>query len=237
MTTTFEDIAEYFSDPEYTTRGMSGVQMENFIFAQQISSHRVAIQFINELYTRYNAIEGHKLDRETKLAEIIICEERRDAAKTKGTKQLAIVDIKMKHHELRMLDTRMRQSRHDIDKIVVSLNKYEENIGKSLFEVDLDNEVAEREYWVKRLSKQAGLDIATTGAISFGNMESLISLPELERDSIISNAMSISHSIRSDVNEIEQQLLADSTSADRVKKRNYILGNKMEPSINRITEK
>jgi len=235
MKTTYSDLKKYF-DTDYTSRGMSGVQMENFIFAQQISSHKVAAQFINELQTRYNALNSYELEKDKKLAEIMIVEEELAAAETEGKKQLAIATIKMKEYELKMMGTRMRQTENEIDKIIGSINKYEENLGVSLLEVDLDNEEAEREYWVKRLSKQAGLDLATTGRISFGNMESLISLKSDERDSIISNAISISHSINNDVSNIEQQLLADSTSTERAKNRNYILGNKMEPSNIKLME-
>lgn len=233
--TTYKDLDNFFNDEKYTTRGMSNVQMENFIFAQQITSNRVAKQFLNELQSRYSSFVNDGLDVEEKEAEIGIIEEDKEGTNSSAQKHMYDVQIKRKTRELWILKARQRQTQNEIDMIIKSLNKYEESIQTNLLEVDLDDENAEREYWVKRLSKQAGLDIATTGRISFGNMESVMSLPSVERDKVIANSVAISHSIGKDVQEIEQALLTSNSPEELDKKREYILGPSIDSNTLKLT--
>ena len=226
--TTVKELEEYFGDPEYRSMGMSKVQMENFIFSMQITSTKVAFQFINELQTRFNSLKGSILHVEEKEAERMILEEEKEVAKTEGEVKLKKALIRKKDHEIRMTNVKILQSDKEINYIISSLNKYELATGNKLTEMDFENEEDDREYWMKRLSKQAGLDIIATGRISTGNMEALMVLPGNDSDKVLSNAIAISLSLRSDMEHKEKMLLAKVTEKELEEKKKYILGSQFQ---------
>ena len=228
--TTLKELEEYFGDPEYRSMGMSKVQMENFIFSMQITSTKVAFQFINELQTRFNSLNGSILHVEEKEAEMMILEEEKEAAKTEGVSQLKEVLIRKKVHEIKMTKVKILQSNKEIDYIISSLNKYELATGNKLTEMDFENEDDDRDYWMRRLSKQAGLDIIATGRISTGNMEALMVLPGNDSDKVLSNAIAISISLKSDMQHKEKILLAKVTDKELEEKKKYILGSQLHNS-------
>ena len=226
--TTVKELEEYFGDPEYRSMGMSKVQMENFIFSMQITSTKVAFQFINELQTRFNSLKGSILHVEEKEAERMILEEEKEVAKTAGKVQLKKVLIKLKDHEIRMTKVKINQSEKEINYIISSLNKYELATGNKLTEMDFENEEDDREYWMKRLSKQAGLDIVSNGRISTGNMEALMVLPGTDSDKVLSNAIAISLSLRADMEHKEKTMLAHATEKELEEKKKYLLGSQLQ---------
>lgn len=227
-TTSFDELKEHFNSPEFISYGMSRTQMDNFIFAMQITSHRVAKQFLSELHVRYNSQDTNELDLEQLEAEREILLEELHAADTPGKKKLADVKIKKKDHDIRMVQTTLRQTKREIDDIVASLNHYEEVIGQKITDLDLDDEVQEREYWVKRLSKQAGLDLITSGRISMGNMEAVMALPDNERNKVLANSLAITHAIKAEMETAEQLMLEQTTPTMMIENKQDILGNKLE---------
>ena len=235
-TTTLEELKDYFKDPEYSSSGMSKTQMENFIFSMQITSTKTAFQFINELQTRFNSLKGSILHVEEKEAERMILEEEKEVAKTDGEVKLKKVLIRKKDHEIAMTKAKIRQSNKEIEHITESLNKYELATGNKLTEMDFENEDDDRDYWMRRLSKQAGLDIISTGRISTGNMEALMVLPGTDSDKVLSNAIAISLSLTSDMEHKEKMLLAKVTEKELEEKKKYILGSQLHNS-NLLLEK
>jgi hypothetical protein len=127
-----------------------------------------------------------------------------------------------------MTKVKINQSEKEIDYIISSLNKYELATGNKLTEMNFENEEDDREYWMKRLSKQAGLDIIATGRISTGNMEALMVLPGTDSDKVLSNAIAISRSLRSDMEHKEKMLLAKVTEKELEEKKKYILGSQFQ---------
>ena len=234
--TTVKELEKFFGDPEYRSMGMSKVQMENFIFSMQITSTKVAFQFINELQTRFNSLKGSILHVEEKEAERMILEVEKEGAKTDGEVQLKKVLIRKKDHEIAMTNAKIRQSNKEIEYITESLNKYELATGNKLTEMDFENEDDDRDYWMRRLSKQAGLDIISTGRISTGNMEALMVLPGTDSDKVLSNAIAISLSLTSDMEHKEKMLLAKVTEKELEEKKKYILGSQLHNS-NLLLEK
>jgi len=234
--TTVKELEEFFDDPEYRSMGMSKVQMENFIFSMQITTTKVAFQFINELQTRFNSLKGSILHVEEKEAERMILEEEKEVAKTDGEVKLKKALIGKKDHEINMTEAKIRQSKKEIELITESLNKYELATGNKLTEMDFENEDDDRDYWMRRLSKQAGLDIISTGRISTGNMEALMVLPGTDSDKVLSNAIAISLSLTSDMEHKEKMLLAKVTEKELEEKKKYILGSQLHNS-NLLLEK
>jgi hypothetical protein len=146
---------------------------------------------------------------------------------TPGNKKLLEVKIAKKDHEIRMVETKLRQTEKEVEYIMSSLNDYEQIVGQKITEIDLDDEFEERKYWVKRLSKQAGLDLLTSGRVSTGNMESLMALPDSERTEVLTNALAISHAIKHEMTTSEQMLLEKSNPEMLLDSKNDILGNKL----------
>ena len=51
------------------------------------------------------------------------------------------------------------------------------------------DEVAEREYWITRMAKQAAMDLSTLGRITQGNLDSILMMPLSEVKDTLSLAM------------------------------------------------
>lgn len=226
-TTSYEELKEHFNSTDFVNLGMSKTQMENFIFAMQITSHRVAKQFLTELHVRYNAQDTNQLDLEQLLAEREILVEEQQTADTPGKTKLAEVKIKKKDHDIRMVRTTLKQLEKEISDIVSSLNHYETVVGQKVTEIDLDNEVQEREYWVKRLAKQAGLDLLTSGRVSIGNMEAVMALPDNERNQVLAQSLAITHAIKGEMEKAEHLMLEQFSPEMMIEHKQDILGSKL----------
>ena len=224
---TIEDFESYFEDANFKTVGMTKTQMDNFIFGMQITSNRTALQFLNELYARYSSRKGHELDIEELEADKLILEEGLVESNSVGKNALINVKIKKKIHELRMTNAKLKQTIKEIEYILSTLNQYEEYIGMRIEEVDFENEAEERIYWTKRLAKQSGLDLAASGRISTGTLESLMALPEGERTTALATALSISHAIKHEMVTSEQLLIDNKTETEMIESKNNIMASKL----------
>ena len=70
----------------------------------------------------------------------------------------------------------IKRIRSELETFYEILEYFNENydIGEMLAMKD----TLEIDYWVKRLGRQAGLDIVSTGRISTGNLQAMLDLPE-----------------------------------------------------------
>ena len=84
--------------------------------------------------------------------------------------------------------------------------------------VDLDNiqeviDADERDYWVKRLSKQAALDMLTTGVVGSGNMDAIISMPEEEQIKCLAAAVDYNNKLKLGMHNIERKVLGTGSAS------------------------
>jgi hypothetical protein len=80
-----------------------------------------------------------------------------------------------------------------------------EAIGDGSF---LDPE-EEKDYWIQRMSKQAGLDLLTTGTIGMGNLDAIITMDPDDQKEIFKHALGFHNELKGQLEGAERQLLED----------------------------
>jgi|GEM_PF-7093162 hypothetical protein len=184
---------------------MSPYQIENFVVRGQITTVRQVRQLFLELKSREEGRINSKFNMRRASEEIKILE--REISETDSGPELEIlkIDLEEKQEQYKNIGFGIKQSSKEIDTLldmlekasdIVDLNKLNELVDKN-----------EEEYWIKRLSKQAALDMATTGVISVGNMDAILSMSDKDQIKTLASSIEFSNRLRSGIQNIERKVL------------------------------
>ena len=176
---------------EAIPRGMSDFQMKQFVVNSQLTPIKQLQQIALEADIREdNLRKGVYEDKKNNLKIAILKEKR-----TRETDPLYQMEIDLEIHALEekiFLNTKEKQRmEYELKTFYECLDYFNENydVGEML-EM---RETLEVDYWVKRLGRQAGLDIVSTGRISTGNLAAMLDLPEEIFKITLKEALSITN--------------------------------------------
>jgi len=219
-------LNEYFLSDSYYTVGMTSVQMDNFIFDHQLTDIRKARQLVLELEARFASIQEHTIQSKREAIEMEGLQD--DLAKLESDGEdtrLKLLDIEELAMKINLTERRLRGDQYSIDSIIATTNRFEESIGKNLADIELENDDDEREYWIKRMANQAGLDLASIGQISTGNMTSILQLPEDDIPEVFGKALALAHTVKREVSNMDTALLDNINEQAMLDIRKELLGN------------
>jgi len=219
-------LNEYFLSDSYYTVGMTSVQMDNFIFDHQLTDIRKARQLVLELEARFASIQEHTIQSKREAIEMEGLQD--DLAKLENDGEdtrLKLLDIEELAMKINLTERRLRGDQYSIDSIIATTNRFEESIGKNLADIELENDDDEREYWIKRMANQAGLDLASIGQISTGNMTSILQLPEDDIPEVFGKALALAHTVKREVSNMDTALLDNINEQAMLDIRKELLGN------------
>ena len=157
-------------------RGMSDFQMKQFVVNSQMTPIKQLQQAAMEADVREdNLRKGVYEDKKNNL-KIQILKEKLG----RETDPLYKMEIELEIHQLEeklfLSQKEQQRMKYELKTFYEVLDYFNENfdIGEML----TMRETLEIDYWVKRLGRQAGLDIVSTGRISTGNLSAMLDLPE-----------------------------------------------------------
>lgn len=222
-------IAKYTSDDEKTKYmnlalkspvPMSEYQVANFVIAPQITATRQVRQCILELQTRGKSLETTKLDHRRENIKLKKLErEWEDIQKNPDLDPLDIELYEMDLKEQRINIKRIEQSivhvEHEMN-CMLKMMKEAEEAGidvNSVAEGSYLDPAEEKDYWIQRMSKQAGLDLLTTGTIGLGNLDAIITMDADDQKEIFKHALGFHNELKAQLEGAERQLLEDKGSS------------------------
>jgi len=184
---------------------MSPYQIENFVVRGQITTVRQVRQLFLELRSREEGRMTNKFNLRRTSEEIKILEREISEINPGPELEILKIDLEEKQEKYKNLGFGIKQSSKEIDILlgmlekasdIVDLNKLNELVDKN-----------EEEYWIKRLSKQAALDLASTGIISVGNMDAILSMSDKDQIKTLASSIEFSNRLRSGIQNIERKVL------------------------------
>ena len=200
---------------------MSEYQIANFVVAPQITASRQVRQLILELQTRGKALETTKLDyrRENiKLQKL----EREWEGSIKDNEELDPLDIELYGMDLKeqkinikRIESSIIHTEHEMN-VMLKMMKEAEEAGidvKAIGEGSYMDPEEEKDYWIQRMSKQAGLDLLTTGTIGMGNLDAIITMDPDDQKEVFKHALTFHNELKGQLEGAERTLLEDQGSS------------------------
>ena len=168
------------------------LELEFFVACRHVHPMRQYKQLITELQVKYDAVKGalnniaqKKCDINTKELEI-----KKLSKRLFNKKELEQQKLKLEIEEINNgIEQTHRAMKGALRECVVMyklvMTKYKKFLNKNEEELLVD----EMDYWVKRLGRQAQLDIQTAGKIQWGDAEAILMLPIEVQQKIIVEAL------------------------------------------------
>jgi hypothetical protein len=184
---------------------MSDFQSRYFVVNSQVTDYRKVRQALLEIETRVAARK--QIDRENRRTEINLKIKQRDLqSETRELeRELVLVDIDQLEYDLSVYKSKVRVVNEEIEEF----SKLVLEIVSSVEELETykqHNEELEREYWVHRMAKQAGVDMVTTGRIGAGNLDSIAMMSPEDQALTIGSALISSKKLTAGINAIEEAI-------------------------------
>jgi len=200
---------------------MSEYQIANFVIAPQLTASRQVRQCILELQSRGKALETTKLDyrRENiKLQKL----EREWENSIKDNEDLDTLDIELYEMDLkeqkiniRRIENSIVHTEHEMN-VMLKMMKEADEAGidvQSISEGSYMDPEEEKDYWIQRMSKQAGLDLLTTGTIGMGNLDAIITMDPEDQKEVFKHALGFHNELKGQLEGAERNLLEDQGSS------------------------
>ena len=177
-----------FTGEWVNSQGMSDFQSRYFVVNSQVTDYRRVRQALIELDNRIGAQkqierQGRKRNIEKQILQRDLEKETDDLKK-----QLIQVDIDQANWDINMYVKKARQVQMEMDGFVDMIKAIVPDL-ETLSKYKDHDEVAEREYWITRMAKQAAMDLSTLGRITQGNLDSILMMPLSEVKDTLSLAM------------------------------------------------
>ena len=203
-----------------TKQNIQLFKQKHFVGQGQITPYGAIKQYLLELRTRESAIHDMEYHLSIIDLEIAELEDKLSATDSAFEKRRCEIEIKYRKGKRAGFVHNIRNNRLERKQYVEAVEElnaqYKLENGMTLLEALRDpetSETLERDYWVKRMGKQAAMDMIAYGRVGAGNMDSLTMLSkedqrkalELASEVLVWNENRMQH-ILSDANTKFQQL-------------------------------
>lgn len=197
LTTEQKEIVDFSISRSFT---MPKFKAENFVGQAQITPYGAMKQYLLEVQGRQHGIMNTEYEIEK--LELQIEEQEHNLSNTEGTFEKRACEIEIKHlknllgGQLRNLRGQQNERQMYIE-LIEQLDKSEYGTlpdGTKLidaFDEPGKLEELERDYWIKRLGKQAAMDMIAYGKVGVGNMDSIVMLNKKDQEMALAMASDV----------------------------------------------
>jgi len=142
-----------------------------------------------ELEVRHHGFIDVKLKLRKHLAEMAVAKREYDKEDDELLKEVIECDIESMEYDKQVWVKKLRNHREEIEyylELVKELSNNDKEIIKNAFSY---NEEDDKEYWIKRMSKQAAMDMVSYSRIGSGNMDSIAMMPEDDQVKVLATTL------------------------------------------------
>jgi len=155
-------------------------ELFHFVIGAQDSPHRILRQINLEGNVRQDSLETCERDIKKQKVKIKILKRDIDKEQDELEKELLKIELEELEKGLNNLEKRLKAINYEISVIKNFHEQFQQQLeeGQTKKLMDPDNLYAiETGYWIERLSRQASLDLISTGRLGSGNVESMMNMP------------------------------------------------------------
>lgn len=186
--------------------GMSPQQINSFVMKSHVTKERQIKQALLEVEQRYHNLQKIVIQNKRTLLEIKKVKKKLEECDDEFERESLLIDLE----DLEVDNETYRRKKKALDNEFDSFIKYLQDLQMPTEELEeyLEyDEEQERKYWIARLGKQAALDLATSGRIGIGNMDSISMLSEEDQLATIQVAVQYSGLLNVGIGKIQQKLM------------------------------
>lgn len=157
-------------------KGMSDFQIKQFVVGAQMTPIKQLHQAAIEIEAREGTLKQSEFEEQKQKLKIRILEQK----KARSTDELEQDELAL---EILVVSNKLEAILRERDRLGSELQSFYDVIEYFNENYDIEDMLSMRDtleidYWVKRLSKQASLDLISSGRISNGNLSAMMDLPE-----------------------------------------------------------
>ena len=186
---------------------MDRLQVRSFVVQQALTPYKQIQQCMMEIDGRKAGLKEHEFVMRELDADIAIYKEK--IAKQAEGPQKEKYKVKLERVEYNYDRKKLARKRMEIE-IGYLLEIYQELTNVLSFEeMDERREELELEYWKIRMSKQAGVDLLSHGAVGVGNLLSIMDMPKEVAQETLQRTVAVAEDMREKLpNGIGKKLFA-----------------------------
>jgi hypothetical protein len=173
------------------------------VINSEVTDHRKIQQVSLEVRARMRALQQCQYD--IKKAELKIKKFQRALAEETDDIEQELLELEIKNieYDIKTTTVVMEQSHIELQTHLAILRKIAPENTLEVLKHYKDNwEEKEKEYWTKRMGKQAMMDLLMTGKIQSGNLDSLLGMPEDTRKAAIGYALLQTSKVEKGITEL-----------------------------------
>jgi|APSaa5957512493_1039668.scaffolds.fasta_scaffold05231_2 hypothetical protein len=197
--------------------GQTKYQSKVFVANSQITQYKSVRQCLLELEVRHHGWNdvNNKLKRQ--LVLIKMSKRSMDESDDSLEKELIGIELETMNYDCEVWEKKLKNYSEEIT-YYLELIKEISNNDKSIIEKSFEYDEAEDiQYWVKRMAKQAAMDMVSYGRIGSGNMDSIAMMPEEHQVEVLATTLQYNEKIQKGMLEINQ-VVRESLEHDEVAK-------------------
>jgi len=161
---------------ENVEKGMSDFQIKNFVVNAQLTPLKQLQQAAMEAQVREDNLK--RSEHEIKKVELKIRVLELARSKSEDDLEQAQIDL-----DLHLAREKVINVKKELVRITRELKSFQDVLDFFNENYDIEKMIEMKDtldidYWVKRLSKQAAMDIISTGRIQSGNLSAMLDMPE-----------------------------------------------------------
>lgn len=153
--------------------GQSTFQSKFFVANSQLTPYRMLKQCLLELEARHQSYFDMKNKLKRKKVEIRIAQKLYHETEDELEQELIIVDIESMQHDIDVWDRKIKQAAEEVVTFMELAKEIAGDDDTLLQKAYGYDEEEERDYWIARMSKQAAMDMMSSGRIGTGNLDSI----------------------------------------------------------------
>ena len=188
---TDKEIIDFAMSNEIT---MSKWQMKAFVEGEGITRWRRVRQLLLEIESRQDVLQGLPFSKEEALGTIDMLKEEIKETKSEGQKRINRAKIARHEAEIIGLEKGKARTKKELDYFLELI--HELNVDKSYFDnfYKIENK-EDRDYYIRRLGKQAATEIMAYGRMGSGNSSSILLMNKDEQQAAMQGALTLQKNI------------------------------------------
>jgi len=191
------------------SKSYSKYQTQHFVVDQALTPYRKLRQIALELQQRNRTKE----EIELAILELKIENEIRDEEISSGGKSPAetkLLKVRNDKNNLSIRDNKsqLKTVEEDIDLFIDMIREFISS-EEELFNLSEHDEEEEQIYWKTRMTKQASLDMLTTGKIGAGNLDNILNMRPEDQVDVVQQTLSYTDRMNRTMHKLEQQVIND----------------------------
>ena len=199
---TNKDIINFASNHEIT---MTKWQMHNFVEGEGITKWRRVRQLILEIENRQGVLIGFNFSREELLGTVDMLKEEIEETNSEGQKRINHAKIARHDWDLAQLERGVIRTNKELTYFLELI--HELDIDKDYLDnfYKIENE-EDRDYYIRRLGKQAATEIMAYGRMGTGNASSILMMDKEDQQLAMQGALTLQKSIDNSMALIDRQI-------------------------------